>query len=265
MSDSLVPELSTAVGNENRISDMLSELKTQSSPRLVAELERSFALPEEFVIDLMAYARSRASGVLASREFSSYNFYHDLVLTHQGPSAAFSYEAKPGKFLEVSYEQLEKKASALAGEYQHRGVVAGTTVALCLRFSEQYIVCLLALLRLGAVISPIEFRGPRFTLLRLEAAACEYCVGDSADLKKIGAPGEPLPCLSSSGRDGAHIGSHSYLPTDEVFRIISPLSSEIKLVSLSAHEVCCPRLQCSAISATASARCFGCRRYLCAR
>ncbi|RRV07249.1 amino acid adenylation domain-containing protein [Pseudomonas sp. v388] len=67
----------------------------------------------------------------------------------------------------VSFDELECRSNRLAGYLQAQGIGAGMTVALCQERSVEWVISLLAVLKLGAVYLPLDARQPAERLQQL--------------------------------------------------------------------------------------------------
>ncbi|MFJ4145436.1 amino acid adenylation domain-containing protein [Pseudomonas sp. NPDC089734] len=67
----------------------------------------------------------------------------------------------------LSYEELEQRSNQLARYLQGEGIAAGMTVALCQDRSVEWVVSLLAVLKLGAVYLPLDTQQPAERLQQL--------------------------------------------------------------------------------------------------
>ncbi|MEE1925826.1 amino acid adenylation domain-containing protein [Pseudomonas sp. 148P] len=84
----------------------------------------------------------------------------------------------------LDYDQLEAQSNQLAGYLQAQGVAAGQTVALCQERGIEWVVSLLAVLKLGAVYLPLDTRQPKERLRQLvrDSGAVLLIQGGDLDL-----------------------------------------------------------------------------------
>ncbi len=95
----------------------------------------------------------------------------------------------------VTYAELDRRVSAAAKRLAERGCGAGSRVALCMEKSREYIVVLVALIRIGAVACPLSTRfPPRRAVSLLTTAGCRAVISDDEDL--LGATEPAILALS---------------------------------------------------------------------
>ncbi|MGE8408413.1 MAG: amino acid adenylation domain-containing protein, partial [Pseudomonas sp.] len=87
----------------------------------------------------------------------------------------------------LDYDQLETQANQLAHYLRGRGVVAGNTVALCQERSIEWVVSLLAVLKLGAVYLPLDTRQPLERLQQLSRDSGAVLLIHAAEFDQAGA------------------------------------------------------------------------------
>src|ERR1700689_2023021 len=65
---------------------------------------------------------------------------------------------------QLSYEELDRKASRFAGHLAQLGIVSGDTVAICMERSFDWIVAALGIMRAGAAYVPLDAAWPHSRL-----------------------------------------------------------------------------------------------------
>ena len=90
-----------------------------------------------------------------------------IALWQQGLAAGRGKLALRAGEQTLDYEQLEAQSNQLAHYLQGQGVQAGQTVALCQERGIEWVVSLLAVLKLGAVYLPLDTRQPQERLRQL--------------------------------------------------------------------------------------------------
>lgn len=138
----------------------------------VAESQRD---PARFLAALEGQAR--ALGVAPSKRAGAggTDLYHDLVARHLGAGrralrcytrAALS---GVGHWDELSFDEIHARCTYRASWWATQGVSPGAALCVILPFGVELVVSVLAGLRLGAVVSWLEPRGPDFVANRLAA------------------------------------------------------------------------------------------------
>ena len=115
-----------------------------------------------------------------SRHFPCDNF---LSLWHHGLSAGAGKVAVQAGQQMLAFDQLERDSNRLARYLRDQGMTAGSTIALCQERSLEWVVSVLAVLKLGAVYLPLDGRQPAERLQQL--------IKDSSAGLLIHASGDP--------------------------------------------------------------------------
>src|SRR5690606_11130647 len=182
-----------------------------------AWLDEAYADPERFLDAVYAFARVRRGGLKSSRD-RVVDLYYDVLTAHLGaPKRAFVAHER-GSVVELSYEALFTRSGALAAAWHARGLEPGMCLALALPMGADFVVALLAALRLGAVIAPIPPHGPMFVANRLAALAPDALVVDPR--ARIAAPSDECLVLPlAGGSESAAPPSHGYEAAEPVLRL----------------------------------------------
>jgi len=110
-----------------------------------------------------------------------------------------------GSRCELSYREFDTAADRLAAELQHRGVRAETPVPILLRRGPDYVVAMLAVLKAGGLIVPLDPGMPSERIREIIGQTGAALIIDDALLADIGAPGpDYLPAQVRPGQ-GAYI------------------------------------------------------------
>src|ERR1700675_1918428 len=110
---------------------------------------------------------------------------------------------------ELSYEELDHRATHFAGYLAELGIVSGGTVAICMERSFEWIIAALGIMRAGAAYVPLEAAWPDSGLrFAVEDSGATILVARTALLNRlqIKARGKD-PC-----RDAAAIASSPAMP-----------------------------------------------------
>lgn len=200
----------------------------------------------EFRRALLLHFATQVQQPLKSRLESGYDWYHDLVLRHQGlmtpaliaPGAALE---KPQATL---YSDLHALCSRRCAAWSAAGVRAGDSLCIVGNVGQELLVSLLSGLRLGLVITLLPPAGPDYLARRLKALRPQHLAMPShyqtllvdtdwtgRCLPSAAAPGPVLP--SSGGASG----SHTYEGGSAAFALFSPLrEAQDQPVTLTASE-----------------------------
>jgi hypothetical protein len=184
-------------------------------------LPATYEAPETFCKALYTYASRRAGG-LKSRPGEGIDLYHDCVVVHLGQRRRAFVKSGPAGDEEISYENLHVRSAALAAAWTGAGVEPGMSIAIVAAFGVDFVVALLAALRLGAVISILSPEGPTFVRNRLDRLAPDYVVAAERQRHVLGERAAVLLPLSAPLRAGGAASSHWYAPDDPVARHLSP-------------------------------------------
>ncbi|XXY47187.1 AMP-binding protein [Sorangium sp. So ce269] len=195
--------------------------------------------PERLRRALYAHA-SRRPGGLKSRPDEGYDVYHDCVVVHLGKRRRAFVAVGAAGDQEISYDSLHLRAGALAATWRSAGVAPGQAIAVVLPLSVEYVVALLAALRLGAVISALPPLGATFVRDRLDRLAPDHVVIAERH-RHLAGPREAslLPLAAPSRWDGAQ-PSHWYAPDEPAARLLSvfgdPSAEPVELTAAALHE-----------------------------
>lgn len=182
-----------------------------------AWLDEAYAAPERFLDAVYAFARVRRGGLKSSRD-RVVDLYYDVLTAHLGASKRAFVAHERGSVVELSYEALFTRSGALAAAWHARGLEPGMCLALALPMGADFVVALLAALRLGAVIAPIPPHGPTFVANRLAALAPDALVVDPR--ARIAAPSDECLVLPlAGGSESAAPPSHGYEAAEPVLRL----------------------------------------------
>ncbi len=154
-----------------------------------------------------------------------YDLCHDL-LGRQGriQRAAFRWQDRHEGWQEFSYADLNELSARRAAEWTEYGVVEGQTVCVILPVGPEWVIAILAAIRLGCVLSLLPPAGARFLALRLAALAPEHIVTTPLAAASLGEaraqviPADLPPCAPRQ--------ESCVLPSGALFaRLFSPLAA----------------------------------------
>lgn len=205
-----------------------------------AWLEPAYADPERFLDSLYAFAAARR-GAVKSAPGRPVDLYHDLVIAHLGIAKRAFVASERERRVELSYADLFARSGALAAAWHARGIEPGACVALVLPMGPDFVVALLAALRLGAVIGVIPPFGRTFVQNRLAALAPDALVVDPR--VRVAIPEETCRVLPTwGGSESAAPPSHGYGADDPVLRLFpafatpgTPLLEPVELAAGTLH------------------------------
>ncbi|MBL4850451.1 MAG: AMP-binding protein [Planctomycetes bacterium] len=140
-------------------------------------LERSWRDVPEFMRSLAAEQATSLPLRPKSAVLERYDFCFDL-LSRQGrvQRAAFRWHDRLEGWQEFSYADLDELSARKAAEWTEYGVVAGQTVCVLLPVGPEWVLAVLATIRLGCVLSLLPPAGKRFHALRLAALGPDHVV-----------------------------------------------------------------------------------------
>ena len=191
-------------------------------------LPSTYAKPERFREALYAYVASRRSrGVLKSRPAVGFDLYHDCVLAHVGHRRAALVVRESGATIELSFESLHQRCSALMAAWTREGVAAGDSIAIVLPLGVDYALAVLTALRIGLVVSVVAPIGATFVRHRLEVLGPDHVASADKYRRMVGAfATKQLAGSASPHESGASAGSHSYAPDEVALRCLSPFGAD---------------------------------------
>ncbi|MHA6193813.1 non-ribosomal peptide synthetase [Pseudomonas wadenswilerensis] len=156
----------------------------------VATIERIAGSLRRVLENLVAHTAEAVLGFpeqapqLAAPEAPALAGGNFIALWQQGLQAGRGKLALRAGEQTLDYDQLEAQSNQLAHYLQGQGVVAGQTVALCQERGIEWVVSLLAVLKLGAVYLPLDTRQPveRLRQLVRDSGAVLLIQGGDFDL-----------------------------------------------------------------------------------
>jgi hypothetical protein len=153
-------------------------------------LEESYRKPR-----LFWDALKRAQDLLLPRPgkstpFGGYDFYHDLVSRSPAGAAgasapAFKWRDPAAGWREISYSSLGTLASRKAAQWLRAGVGAGEVLCIVMPLGVDFVVALVAALKLGLTVCVLPPRGKGFLERRLEALAPDHIAVDELYLSLL--------------------------------------------------------------------------------
>jgi hypothetical protein len=207
-------------------------------------LQESWEKPRPFWDGLLAYSSAWLPAPVKSSVHEHYDFYHDLVTRNvRGDRPAFRWFEKGEGWQVFSFAELHFLASQRAREWVLLGIEPGETLCIILPLGPEYMIALLAALKLGAVITVLPPGGDRFMNARLEALAPDRIVTDEVYEPLIPAFAESFVPRETQGGSAAAAaaaereGSYVYASGSPVANLFSPLAPDSKTpIALNADE-----------------------------
>jgi len=198
------------------------------SPGSLGWLESSYRDPLPFWQALKETHDSLLSWPGKSIPFGNYDFYHDIIVRNQRNKApAFRWHDSLLGWQEVSYAQLEALVSRKEAVWLQSGVQPGQKVCIVLPVSVNYVVSLLAALKIGVIVSCLPPQGNLFVQNRLVALQPDHVGTEEIYLSLLSTWKEKtLPeeiAAEHSVADSEH--SHSY-PSGSIVSLSFDPSSE---------------------------------------
>lgn len=125
------------------------------------------------------------------------NFVRDFVATRPAAELAVVELAADGKRREWSFEELLSASGALAGGYVAAGARRGSVVLLQVGNRIEYVLAVLAGLRIGAAVLPCsEQLRPKDLALRIDRARPDLILCDARNRAVVAAAGPSCPVLT---------------------------------------------------------------------
>lgn len=173
--------------------------------RYEALLEVLVKTPEATLAQLPVLSREERETVLVKwnatdAEFPTQKTWVELFeerVTSTPDARAVEYKGQ-----QLSYRELDEKASRLAERLQQQGVRPGALVALALERSIDFAVAVIATLKSGAAYLPLDLTNPPERLAQILAdAAPGLIVGHERFLRQLPETAAAIYCLNSAGVD----------------------------------------------------------------
>jgi len=122
---------------------------SQEFPWLLTSYERY----KDFWNDLLKIKELLIGSASKSIAFSYYNFYEDILVKNQDSKVrALGYFDEFLEYKEISYQRVKRLTDIIARRWQEFGVEAGMRIAIVYPFGIEFLVSLLAGLKLGLVL-----------------------------------------------------------------------------------------------------------------
>ena len=210
-----------------KLPEMLKSLSTDSlaTVRDLAWLRESWRNPIVFWRKLKKLQDAMLAWPAKSIPFEQYDFYHDIIVRNQKSTAPALRWHDPLKgWQEVSYFDLGKLAARKEHLWRQRGVAPGQTVCIILPLGSEYVVSLLAALKIGLIVSSLPPQGTLFLQKRVQALEPDWISTEKAYTGLL--PGLQEKMLPENS--GADIGrtdsknSHAYTSNALVAQSFDP-------------------------------------------
>lgn len=190
----------------------------------LAWLKESWQDPSRFGLALHAYWQRRQGSTSKSVPWVRYDFYHDVLVRQkdQSSSAFIWYERE--RWHNWSYAELDRAVNGLAATWENVGVQPGETLVILYVQGPQWLMALLAGLRLGLVITLLPPQGDAFVARRLINTDPQWLAMDQLYKHQVDEIWfeKVLPNTLSSVLPIRR--SYEYLGTDIVIRCFDPTS-----------------------------------------
>jgi len=186
--------------------------------------------PARFLAALEQLAHELGVAPAKSDPETGTDLYHDLVARHldRGRLAlrwfARASLSGAGHWHDLSFDELHARCTYRASWWAAQGIGPGALLCVVLPFGVEFVVSLLAGLRLGAVVSWLEPQGPDFVTNRLATLAPQHLATEPFIARQLGPfadivlPPDALAPLPESY-------SHTYGPGEVCLQLCSPLRS----------------------------------------
>ena len=134
--------------------------------------------------------------------FQSYDFYHDIVgRNRNSPAPAFRWHEEMAGWREVSYAHLAEQVDHYAASWKRQGLSVGRTLCILYPFGTQFLVSLLAGLKLGLMLSFLPPEGKSFIRKRLDILKPDAIAMEELDAHLAG-PWQNIILQGAKTRDG---------------------------------------------------------------
>ena len=149
-------------------------------------LQKCFEDQEDFWEQLFQYHRGKLPIRSKTVLFQEYNFYHDLIIRYLGKNRiAFKWYEFPSGWRSITYEELHLLAGAKCQEWKNQELEPEQIICLILPFGLEFIICVMAALKLGLVLSCLPPNGDYFLEKRLKALGPDFIVADLSCLGRL--------------------------------------------------------------------------------
>lgn len=207
-------------------------------------LEESWRDPGRFFRDLAAGQATALPARPKSVVLERYDLSFDLVgRSALGDRPAFRWEDRQEGWQTLSYAELAELSARRAGEWAHHGVEAGQTLCIVRPFGPEWVIALLAAIRLGCVVSFLPPAGARFFARRLAALAPDHIATTDLYVPSLGPSSEkalPRDLPPRPRRDESFVHTSGAI----FARLFSPLSARPDLpIELTVDEAYCHALR----------------------
>lgn len=202
----------------------VERLETSSIPEW---LEESWLNPEAFWHALADVRDAVSPWKGKSRPFQSYDFYHDIVYRNQWNTApAIRWYDSYSGWHEMAYARLGQSAAKTAEFWKESGVRQGLSLCLISQTGPEFMVSLLAGLKLGAILSFLPPLGNQYLQRRLESLGPDFIAAGQMYAAHLPAWRDRiLPEIEKSRpAEGDIEQSHSYASSETVMRCFDPAS-----------------------------------------
>ena len=204
-------------------------------------LQASWDEPARFRRALYDAASSGRKEPIKSRPELGLDLYTDCISIHLGRARTALVVMQDGRPVDISYEMLHARSSALASLWSKAGVEVGDSLAVVLPVGLEYAVALLTGLRLGLIVTPIAPLGASYVRARLALVEPDHIAAAERSLHMLPAGSGPCLPLAARGGDATWATSHAYAADAIALRLLSPfgpqpegLSAELSALTL--HE-----------------------------
>jgi hypothetical protein len=142
--------------------------ENRKSPVDLTWLQQSWEDPTRFGFALHAYWQRRQASPSKSTPWTSYDFYHDVLVRQKDQSASALIWFEHDSWHSWSYAELGQAVNSLVATWETVGVQPGETLAILYPEGPLWLMALLAGLRLGLVVTLLPPQGNAFVSRRLD-------------------------------------------------------------------------------------------------
>ncbi|MEN6439485.1 MAG: hypothetical protein ABFD97_13000 [Syntrophobacter sp.] len=206
--------------------DLVREAREPAGP--MRWLRESYEAPDAFWPALLSSNGTFFAWPCKSRFGGNYDFFHDIFARNrQNPSPAFRWHEEGGGWRELGYAQLGRLAAGKAALWASLGAVAGGKLCIVSQINEQFLISLLAALKIGLVVSILPPRGGAFLRRRIDAVVPDFIWASEEHAPLLAEYRNILLSESATGKiEDNDARSHSYRGSEAFALCFDPSSAE---------------------------------------
>ncbi len=143
-------------------------------------LEKSYTEPKDFYKKLLASYHKKYGYSNKSQVFRQYDFYYDIFEKKHNPEdVAYIHYDSSDKRHEVTYKILRQLVDTRANDWLLRGACNGQLICLVYNLGLEYVVCVLAALKIGLILSFLSPSRPYLLKKQLQILDPDYISTDA--------------------------------------------------------------------------------------